>query len=99
MITLEGNYVSGATFTVFGDRSNIGIYDPPAPRHAGIDAAATLASTANPPPSLINYAGTSNVALLGNYMASMFAATEGGVTPTGGEGAQNQTALAAAHHA
>ena len=57
-ITLEGDYVSGATFTIFNDGGNIGISDPSGVTPASMPA--TLASMANAVPSLINTAGASN---------------------------------------
>ena len=84
-VTLAGNEMA-AHFIVSQD-SGTGtlIVDPPA----------TLAATAGRPAT--NFGGASNIALLGSYMAGMFASVEGQVgTPTM-ETSHNQTVLAHPH--
>lgn len=94
-LTFAGN-LTGHTFVLGDDGSGeTRITDPVGKIASG--ATTTLASTANNGPSLTNFAGASNVALLGNYMASMFVSVEGQVgTPTVEE-SQNQMVLAHPH--
>jgi hypothetical protein len=88
--------LTGHTFVLGDDGSGkTRITDPVGKIASG--ATTTLASTANDSPSLTNLAGASNIALLGNYMASMFATVGGHVgTPTV-ETSQNQMVLAHPH--
>ena len=73
------------------------VLDSPASIASG--ATTTLASTANNSRSLTNYVGASHVALLGNYIASLFATVEGQVgTPTV-ETQQGHAVLARPHAA
>jgi hypothetical protein len=94
-LKFAGN-LTGHTFVLGDDGSGkTRITDPVGKIASG--ATTTLASTANDSPSLINLAAASNVALLGNYMASMFASVGGQVgTPTV-ETSQNQMVLAHPH--
>src|SRR3984957_1844012 len=94
-LKFAGN-LTGHTFVLGDDGSGkTRITDPVGKIASG--ATTTLASTANDSPSLINLAGASDIALLGNYMASMFASVAGHVgTPTV-ETSQNQMVLAQPH--
>jgi hypothetical protein len=94
-LKFAGN-LTGHTFVLGDDGSGkTRITDPVGKIASG--ATTTLASTAIDSPSLTNLAAASNIALLGNYMASMFASVEGHVgTPTV-ETSQNQMVLAHPH--
>ena len=94
-LKFAGN-LTGHTFVLGDDGSGkTRITDPVGKIASG--ATTTLASTANDSPSLTNFAAASNIALLGNYMASMFASVGGHVgTPTV-ETSQNQMVLAPPH--
>lgn len=86
VITLEGNYVSGTTFSIVDDGGTVAISDPTAPT--------TLAGASNPSAP---FTGTGNAALLGGYIASLFASPEGQAGASTAEPSQTQTVLVHPH--
>ena len=100
MLLIFAGNLTGDTFTVGEDAAgNTRLTDPPAMKIAG-SAIATPASTAHSTPSLTNPFGVSNVALLGNYIASAFASAgvgQGGTLTA--EVRQNQPSLLTHPHA
>ena len=93
-VTVVGKYTSTSFEVISGISGSVAIIDP-APGLVG--GFVTLAATANGGPAPANGAG--NVALLGNYMASLFAAPEGpvGAQTATAETAQSQPALTHPH--
>jgi hypothetical protein len=101
-LKFAGNLTSD-TFVVGDDGSTVGgtrLTDPVSKTtntHVASGPITTLAPVGNDLP-LINYAGASNVALLGNYMASMFTPAAGqAAAPMTMETGQSQAVLAHAH--
>jgi hypothetical protein len=94
-LTFAGN-LSTHTFVLGNDGAGgTRITDPVSKTDGGgiaFGATATLASTADRP-SLTNFVGASNVALLGNYIASLFASAEGEVGTLTTDPSQNQAML------
>lgn len=88
-VTLAGNHMADH-FTIAkesGTGTGTVIVDPPA---------STLAATAKTP-SLVSHAGIGNIALLGSYMASMFASAEGSIGAPTTEAMQSPAVLAHPH--
>jgi len=97
-VTLVGAYTSATIFNVgSGIDGGIAITDPPSGIVGG--GIVTLASLTNNGAAhgTDSNAGASNVALLGNYMASLFAAPEGEVGSATAQEAPAQAALAHPH--
>jgi hypothetical protein len=94
-ISLAGNYTHAAFDIVSGANNTVEIVDPGSFIAGG--GTATLASPANDTPSSINHGGASDVALLANYMASMFPAPQGQVVTPGAEPQQGHAVLAHPH--
>lgn len=90
VIDVVGDYMSNSFNVVSATNDTVAIDDPTQP----YEAPPTLASTGNTPaPST----GASSAALLGNYMASLFASAEGQVGTQTTDAAQTQTLLAHPH--
>lgn len=76
-VTLVGKYVTSNFRVISGIGGSVAITDPAATIATG--ATVTLAATAVSMSSLVNIVDASNTALLGSYMASLFAEAEGQV--------------------
>jgi autotransporter passenger strand-loop-strand repeat protein len=94
-ITLAGNYTHASFDVVSGANNMVEIVDPA--RFIAGGGTATLASLANDTPSPISHGGASDVALLANYMASLFPPPQGQVVTPGVEPQQGQAVLAHPH--
>jgi hypothetical protein len=94
-ISLAGNYTHASFDVVSGANNTVEIVDPASFITGG--GTATLASPANDTPPSINHGGASDVALLANYIASMFPPPQGQVVTPGAEPQQGQAVLARPH--
>ena len=96
-IELAGSYKTSNFVFTPGAGNTVKITDPSGSIAGG--AVTTLASAANSGPSLTGFTGPSNIALLGTYMASLFASTEGQVGTPISATTQALHSLASPHHA
>jgi fibronectin-binding autotransporter adhesin len=94
-INLAGNYTHAAFDIVSGANNTVEIVDPASFIAGG--GTATLASPANDTASPVNPLGAASVALLTNYMASLFPLPEAQVVTPGAEPQQSQAVLAHPH--
>jgi len=93
VITLVGDYVNATFDVISAPNDTVAVIDPQSMMPAG--AVSTLAATGN---AASPGTSTGSVALLGSYMAALFASPEGQVgTPAAAETGQSETVITHPH--